>query len=256
VKIFPLVVLTGLLIGVCSASDQAREQSHANDIVASLVVGEAVWLSDGELPFLALYTEATEASGNAVLLMHGTGAHPNWAEVIFPLREGLPEQGWAALSMQMPIGAREASFDEYLALFPEVPARIEAALQYLHEQGQDTVILIGHSLGAMMGTHYLAQHDQSKVQGFIAIGLSAADVPPVSVPENISKIRVPMLDLYGSDDFPNVKSTAWVRRSAASDNPTFSQIEAEGADHFFRGQDAALLQHVSNWLATQPTEAN
>ena len=250
-----LAVLLGISLSLAAyGSDQEREKSHADEIIDMLMVGDEVWLSDGSHDFLALFTEADEAQGKAAILMHGTGAHPNWADVIFPLREGLPEHGWTTLSIQMPIAAREASFDDYLALFPEVPARIDAAIRYLREQEYSRIVLIGHSLGAMMTTHYLANPDHAAVQGFIAIGLSSADVPPVSVPENLSKIRVPMLDLYGSEDLPNVKSTAWVRASASSDNPSFTQVMVEGADHFFRSTNDELLTQVTVWLQTLAEE--
>ncbi len=42
------------------------------------------------------------------LLAHGIGIHPNWEQVIQPLRVALSEQGWNTLSIQMPVLANEA----------------------------------------------------------------------------------------------------------------------------------------------------
>ena len=238
------------LTNLCLASDQAREKKHADEILASLVVGEEVWLPNGDQPFLGLFTVAEDTSTDAVILLHGTGVHPNWPDVIFPLREGLPEEGWSSLAIQLPVASLGATFDEYLALFPEVSPRIDAAIAFLHERGYTRIVLIGHSLGAIMGTYYLAQHEQAEIQGFIAIGLSATDLPLVSVPDTLGKTRLPLLDLYGSDDLPTITSTAWTRRLAASDNPNYQQIEADGANHFFHAKDDALRQYVLNWLQT------
>ncbi|MEZ5594696.1 MAG: DUF3530 family protein [Gammaproteobacteria bacterium] len=74
------------LTNLCLASDQAREKKHADEILASLVVGEEVWLPNGDQPFLGLFTAAEDTSTDAVILLHGTGVHPNWPDVISPAR--------------------------------------------------------------------------------------------------------------------------------------------------------------------------
>ena len=106
-------------------SDVAKEQRWADQIVDSLMDGDELWLNDGSgHEFLGLMTEAEEESTNAIVLLHGIGVHPNWPEVIYPLRVGLPESNWATLSIQMPILKNEAEGKEYVPLFPEVSARI------------------------------------------------------------------------------------------------------------------------------------
>ena len=93
------------------------------------------------------------------VVIHGTGVHPNWADVIQPLRVGLTEQGWHTLSIQMPVLANEASHDDYTAVFPEAPARIDAAVRYLKkEMGVKRVVLIAHSLGSSMTAYHLSRH--------------------------------------------------------------------------------------------------
>lgn len=235
------------------ASDAQREQAYAQQIIDSLVVGEAVRLNTrgaGGQEFLALYSEADGATAKAAILMHGRGAHPNWADVIFPLRATLPEHGWATLSIQLPIAAREADFDTYIALFPEVPARVDAALAFLSRRGYADIVLIAHSFGAMMGAYYLAEHREPAIKGFVAIGLAAPDVPAFSATAALGAIAVPMLDIYGEEDFPNVKNTAWVRADAAGGNPAYRQLEIPNADHFFRnpGTTPVLLEKVQTWL--------
>src|SRR5262249_24927688 len=59
-------------------SDYAREKRWADEIVPSLVVGEAVWLQ-GKRPqkFLGLYAEAKNPKG-AIIFAHGLGVNPDY----------------------------------------------------------------------------------------------------------------------------------------------------------------------------------
>ena len=97
-----------------NASDLEKEQRWADQVVESLLDGEAVFLNDGRANFLAIETPSTTGeSRKAAILMHGTGVHPNWPTVILPLRVGLTESGWDTLSIQMPILANDAETADY-----------------------------------------------------------------------------------------------------------------------------------------------
>lgn len=235
------------------AGDQAREQAFADEIVDFLVVGDPVWLEADGQRFLGLYTETGEP-GDAVLLMHGRGVHPNWPQVIFPLRDGLPAAGWATLSIQMPIAGREAPMDDYLDLLPEVPGRIDAALAWLREQGHERIVLVGHSLGAAMGAHYLAEAPDADVAGFAVIGLSPFDEPQLRIMEVLERIEAPLLDVYGGADFEAVRDSAAERAAAASNTARFEQIEVADADHYFTDHAPELQDTVRQWLDTLPKE--
>jgi pimeloyl-ACP methyl ester carboxylesterase len=233
------------------ASDQAREQAFADEIVDFLVVGDPVWLEADGRRFLGLYTEAGEA-GDAVLLMHGRGVHPNWPQVIFPLRDGLPATGWATLSIQMPIAGREAPMNDYLDLLPEVPGRIDAALSWLRAQGHERIVLVGHSLGAAMGAYYFADAPDADVAGFVAIGLSPFDEPQLRIMDVLGQIGIPLLDVYGGADFDEVRDSAAERAAAASNTARFEQIEVADADHYFTDHAPELRDAVRQWLDTLP----
>jgi alpha/beta superfamily hydrolase len=237
-----------LSIAIVCASDQMREQQYADQIEETLVIGDAIRLEAGELSFLALYTEADSDTSNAAIILHGLGVHPNWADVIFPLRSGLAEHGWATLSLQMPIGPRDATFDDSLVLLPEAPPRIAAAIAYLHEQGYANIVLLAHSFGAQMAVYYLAQSGGSGITAFVSIGLAAAAAGDLNSSDLMKKISIPMLDVYGSEDFDNVLDTAAVRAETQSVNANYSQLKVAGADHFFSNHDDELLQQVQQWL--------
>lgn len=234
-----------------AASDLDKEKRWSEQIVDSLLVGEAVELDAGGTPFLGIFTEASDGpTGRALILAHGIGVHPDWPEIINPLRSDLPDHGWSTLSIQMPILANDAALSDYASLFDEVAPRIEAAIKFLREQGNETIVLLGHSLGASMAASYLSGNGQ-QVRGFIAIGLSVISIDDVmNSALALEKIRLPVLDLYGSRDLEGVLNSAKTRKKAArtAGNGNYQQLEIEGADHFFTGTEDTLNRRVYGWL--------
>jgi pimeloyl-ACP methyl ester carboxylesterase len=249
--------VTALLLTVCLlaqgsvlGSDLDKERRWAEQIVDALLDGEAVYLDDGHSEFLAIETEsATEGDARAAVVMHGTGVHPDWPTVVLPLRVGLTETGWHTLSIQLPVLANEAEHADYLPLYPQVPARIDAAVGYLRDRGLETIVLVAHSQGAGMAAYYLSGADRP-VDGFVAVGMSAGI--PGGAMDNLAKlgrIQQPLLDLYGGEDLEGVLASAAARASSAqASNPDYTQQRVEGADHFFDGEEAALLDAVNAWL--------
>jgi pimeloyl-ACP methyl ester carboxylesterase len=235
-----------------TASDLEKEKRWSEQITDSLVVGESCTLDAAGTPFLGIYTEASEGpSSRAVILLHGIGAHPDWPEVINPLRSDLPDLGWTTLSIQMPVLANDAKIQDYAPLFAEVGPRIEAAIQYLRDRDADTLVLIGHSLGASMAATWVANSQTKDINGLVLIGLGVitADARMNSLPA-LEKIHIPVLDLYGSRDLESVTASAKKRLSAAnkSGNEKYRQLSVEGADHFFVGLEADLTRRVYGWL--------
>ena len=249
-----VTVLVGLLLSTSAvSSDLAKENRWVEQVVDALLDGEAVYLDDGRAPFMAIETESAGdgPADKAVIVMHGTGVHPDWPTVILPLRVGLTESGWHTLSIQMPVLPNEAEHAEYAAIYDWVPGRIDAALAYLRDKGFKTVVLVAHSQGATMATYYLSGADRP-VDGFVAIGMSGgiADGPMDSLAQ-LPSIRVPMLDLYGGEDLPEVMHSAPARAAAVTDGIDFQQSRVDGADHFFDGEESELLDRVNRWLASR-----
>lgn len=230
------------------SSDLAKEQRWRDQIVDSLIDGDAVDLSANGLTFLGLYTEADEDTGRGAVIVHGIGVHPNWQQVVYPLRTGLPQQGWSVLSIQMPVLPNEATDADYGPLMDEAAARLDAAIAYLHEQGAERVAIVAHSLGATMANDYLAARPRA-VAAFVAVGLSSGGAHAGrDNAELIGRVKVPILDLFGQNDLDAVVSSAPERAEAASANVDYSQLQAPGANHFFDGQDEALVEIVADWL--------
>ena len=120
-----------LLSSTSFSSDIEKEKRWASQITDSLMDGEAVFLNDGTNNFLSLDMPAEKKSDVGVLVMHGIGLHPDWPQVVNPLRVGLSEAGWHTLSLQMPVLKNSATGQDYLPLMKDVAPRIEAAINYL-----------------------------------------------------------------------------------------------------------------------------
>ena len=232
-----------------NASDIEREKRLASEVVDSIMDGDAEFLSADGHEFLAIYTEADEAKGG-VVIMHGRGFHPNWSDVAYPLRVGLPERGWNTLSIQMPILPNEAEYPEYAPLYDEVAPRVDAAIKYLQANGSSNIVLIGHSQGAAMTAYYLSTSKQD-VNGFVAIGMgSFADDPRMNSIKALEKINVPVLDLYGGEDLENILKSSGARADSAkkAGNRNYTQVKLSGANHFFDGKEDELVESVAGWL--------
>ena len=250
-----LFLITLLVFSVnAQASDLAKEKRWADQVVDAILDGEAVWLNDGTSEFLGIYTEAEEDQGRAVIVMHGTGIHPDWQQVVQPLRVGLIEHNWNTLSIQMPILPNEAEYAEYAPLYDEVAPRINAAIDFLRKNGSKEIVLIGHSQGAAMAAYYLSITKQN-VNGFVAIGMaSLADDVRMDSINSLNKITVPVLDIYGEDDLEEILISIDDRAGAAKQagNKNYIQVKVAGSNHFFDGKEDELVEAVAAWLDKSP----
>jgi pimeloyl-ACP methyl ester carboxylesterase len=245
-----LIITLTVLSFTTLASDLAKEKRWADQIVDAILDGDAAWLNDGTSEFLGIYTEAVEDKSRAVIIMHGTGIHPDWQQVIQPLRVGLTEYNWNTLSIQMPILPNEAEYTEYAPLYDEVAPRINAAIKYLQDNGSNNIILVGHSQGAAMTAYYLST-PRKDVSGFVAIGMASfADDPRMNSIKALEKINVPVLDLYGGEDLELVLSSSRARAESANiaGNKNYTQVKLPGSNHFFDGRENELVESVAGWL--------
>ena len=253
-RLFLLIVGLGSIFapGLGYASDLAKEKRWADQIVDSLLVGEAEWLTVNKQKVLSIYTESsTDMTQGGAIVLHGIGIHPNWPEIVHPLRSQLPDHGWATLSVQLPILPNEAEPPEYAPLFDEVAPRLQAAIAFLKAKGIKNIVIVAHSLGAAMATDYLANGKPDRaVRAFVGIGMNQSANPRMDPATSIANIKIPILDIYGSRDLDGVLASAKARRTAAkkSGHPAFQQLKVEGADHFFNGKDDILVKRVRGWL--------
>ena len=234
------------------AQDLERERRLASEIVDSIMDGEALTLHAEDTNFLAIYTESEimPAHGAAIVL-HGRGFHPDWAEVVRPLRTVLPEHGWHTLALQMPVLEKDATYYDYVPIFPAAFPRIAAGIAFLREQGISRIVIIAHSCSVHMTMAYIEAFGDTEFDAFVGIGMGATDFgQPMKKPFPLEGMTVPVLDVFGSDDFPAVVREAPARAAAAGSagNALSRQVMVDGADHYFRDKDDELIAVVSAWL--------
>lgn len=247
------VLLTaGTVLAAPTTSSLDREKNWADQVVDSIVVGEAVWLKNRGHKFLALYAPPAKPGKSAVILLHGRGVHPGWG-FIDRLRSDLADAGYHTLSLQLPILASDAKFLHYAPTFPEAYERIETGMRFLREQkGVTRIALLGHSSGGMTAIAYKAKKPNVPVTGIVAIGLSTLqNSPDVMQPVLMLRtIRIPVLDIFGSNDLHEVVSYADKRHMAADQagNKQYTAMKVSGADHFFTDHYSDLRRHITDWL--------
>ncbi|PLY14372.1 MAG: DUF3530 domain-containing protein [Sedimenticola sp.] len=235
------------------AADLIREQRMAAEIEEAILVGEPVYLKDGDHEFLAIHAESElDQLYGGVIVVHGRGAHPDWTEVVNPMRSNLPGQGWETLSLQMPVAEADAPGSVYQALIPESFPRIAAGVAFFKERGIENIVIIAHSLGARMTAAYLGENATNPdVKAFVAVSLPVGDAEQGELAlEALERIKIPVLDIYGSRDIDAVLTSVKQRAAAGrkAQNPQYSQVEITGADHFFVGLAPTLVSRVHAWL--------
>ena len=246
-----------LFLSSASASNLEREKRMADEIVDVILDGDAVFLTTNDHEFLSIYTEADEAKGVAIIL-HGRGFHPDWQDAINPLRVGLAESGWNTLSVQMPVLEKQAKYYDYLPLFAEAIPRIEAAIAYAREQlkennGNNKVVLIGHSCGAHMAMAWADTESFESIDAYVGIGMGATDYKqPMKHPFPLDKIKVPILDVYAENDYPAVLKMAPQRLAMIKNagNKKSKQLMVTDSDHYYEDRGDKLTQLISQWLQT------
>ncbi len=235
--------------------DYAREQRLAAEIVDAILDGEPVDLQAGDRSFLGIFTAADAPRGN-VLILHGRGFHPDWPNVVQPLRVGLVEQGWNTLSIQLPVLEKQAKYYDYVGIFDDAMPRIEAALDFLERQGGGPSIIVAHSCGSHMAQHWILERGKAALErydGYVGIGMGATDYrQPMVEPFALDRMPMPVLDLYGENDYPAVLRMAPQRLEMMkkAGNPASRQVKVPDADHYFVDRDEALLEAVGDWLDT------
>lgn len=246
-----LLAAAGTVFGGASAqvSDTAREKRWADQIVPSLVVGDAVTLvaSDGAR-FLALHTPVAGARGT-VILSHGPGLHPDHG-VTGELRVHLADRGYTTLSLQMPVlGAEVEGGEAYRALNPDAVRRIAAGIAYAQRADLRPVAIVSHAMGSAMAYAYLRATPSPPVAAWVALSFYGGF-------DDLASMRFPIYDLYGAEDYWGIRGSslgrAWKLRSV----PGAKQLALPDGGHFLAGGEKSVLREVTTFLdATMPPRA-
>lgn len=237
-----LFVLLLLSFGVC-AQDYDKEKRWADDILPTLMVGDAVWLrqKNGH-KFLGLLIDKKENSKGSVIIAHGRGWSPDF-ELYGTLRTRLAEEGYTTLSIQLPVLPSTAILGLYVPLYPDARERFQLAVDFLKAKGHKNIGIVSHSLGATMANQYLIRTEDTSVRAWVFIGI-------LQGLEEMYRIRIPVLDVYGSNDWTVTMWGAPEREKQIRASPGSAQVMVPGATHFFERREEELVRIVTAFLDT------
>lgn len=203
----------------------------------------ATGVSRAEPPAGSVYLDGGK-SDTALILAHGRGKDPRW-KVVEPLRKGVNESlGYHTLSLQMP--NEDKDWREYSDDFPRAYGIIEDAIRYLKdEKGITTVYLMGHSMGGRMASAFAADNPGRNLSGLIVAGCRNNGGHLLSCKENLQRVDIPVLDIWGADNDKD-SDAAIERRPFVS--ARYQQKEIPGANHRFDGHEKEFVSVVISWL--------
>ena len=222
-------------------SDFAREKRWADQVVPSIVVGEATFLRSADgVRFLALWA-APEKPRGAVMLLHGPGLHPNHG-ITGELRVALVDRGYATLSLQMPVAPPEVDDGEaYRALYPEAGERILAGLAFLRAKGYARAAVVSHAMGSGMFYAWWRKSRDPAIAAWVAMSF-------FGVFEDVAGAPFPVFDVYGAEDYRGIRGNAEERMEVLAKVKGARQLAVPEGGRFLAGGEAALLREVPAFL--------
>ena len=189
--------------------------------------------------FLALYTAAEKPRG-AVIVAHGRG----WSPGLRAVRHAAHQAGGARLYHAVhPISVLGggAKIGDYIHTYPDAAERFELAAKFLLDKGYKNITIVSHSLGATMANQYLIKADSTPVKAWAFIGI-------INGLEEMFRIKVPVLDVFGSKDWEITQVGAYERKKQIDKVPGSEQIVVKDALHFFEGREDDLVQLLVGFL--------
>lgn len=238
----PALLAAALLIvraAAAPAIDDAREERWAQEVIPSIVAGDAVFLATpSRSKVLAILTLPAGAPKGGVVLVHGLGVHPDFG-MIGGVRVFLADAGYATLSVQMPVLAAGATREDYVVTLPAAGERLAAAVAFLRAKGIAKLAVVSHSVGATMTDAFLARPDAPRIDTWVPVGmLIDFSTPP----------REPVLDVVAESELPQVVAALPVRTKRLPRDGCSRTLTIAGADHYFEQHRKELSAAIAAFL--------
>ena len=155
----------------------------------------------------------------------------------------------------MPVLEKEAKYYDYVPLFANADKRIDAGIAFLKQKGIAPVVLVAHSCGAHMAMNWINTRGDGDIAAYVGLGMGATDFEQDMVQAfPLDKMKVPVLDVYGEKEYPQVISLAAERQTLMqkAGNSNSKQMVLPEADHYFKDKGEELNAVVANWLNSLP----
>ncbi len=222
------------------AQDYEREKRWADDAQFGLMDGTVVWLEQKNgHRFLSLFIEKDKARP-ALIIAHGRGWSPNY-ELYGRLRTKLADKGYTTLAIQLPVLPSTAILGLYVPLYPDARERFQLAVDFLKAKGYRDIAIVSHSLGATMANQYLIRTEDTSVKAWAFIGI-------LQGLEEMYRIKIPVLDVYGEQDWNVIRWGAEERKAQIAKVPGSAQVMIPKARHFYEGQEDELVAVIDRFL--------
>jgi len=221
------------------AIDYEREERWAQEVVPSVVVGDAVWLATpARARVLAILTTPPADAKGGVIIIHGLGLHPDFG-MIGGVRSYLADAGYVTLSVQMPVLAAGASRGDYAVALPAAAERIGEAIAFMRMKGIAKIAIVSHSMGATMANAYLAQPDAAKIDAWVPIGMLVDFATPP---------REPVRDIVAENELIEVVAAVPVRAKRLPRDACSGRVTIAGTDHYFENRQKELAAAIAAFL--------
>ena len=201
----------------------------------------------GKYSSLKIYNENNK---NAILYLHGRGLNPNEQNLAHPIRTKMSDV-FNTYSIQLPVLKKDSSYYEYTEIFYDSDERIKAAVDNILSTNNELTI-IAHSCGVHMLMSYIRKNTLSPhIKSIILIGSGAVDKGQKLLnPYPYDKISVPIMDIYGENDFSLVLKRSEDRRKYIKEISSSSiQVEIKLSDHYHEDNSNEIIDQVKKWLS-------
>ena len=231
--------------------DKSRESMIYEQSLSEIFDGKHLYIDYkfGKYSMLEVYNED---HNTAVLFLHGRGLSPNEQNLAYPVRVTLSNL-YNTYSLQLPVLKKQSTYLEYTKIFYDSDERILSALEHIYKKN-NKVIIIAHSCGVHMLMSFIQNKNfTNHISSLILIGSGAVDKGEKLIYEYpYGKIQVPILDLFGENDFNLVLKNANKRKQLIKETSAKSQqIKIKSSDHYHTDNSERVITFVKKWLSNQ-----
>ena len=137
-----------------------------------------------------------------------------------------------------------------------VLARIQTGLEFAQQQSPGKIILLGHGTGGYWGMEFLAQNNNSKIQGLLLISATVPNGLSPDIEERLPELQLAIGDFFFNDP-PNAAVQAQLRKQAAarSKHPAYRQVVLSALPGNPQVEQEQLYRRVRGWLEKTATPA-
>ena len=231
--------------------DKSRESMIYEQSLSEIFDGKHLYIDYkfGKYSMLEVYNED---HNTAVLFLHGRGLSPNEQNLAYPVRVTLSNL-YNTYSLQLPVLKKQSTYSEYTKIFYDSDERILSALEHIYKKN-NKVIIIAHSCGVHMLMSFIQNKNlTNNISSLVLIGSGAVDKGEKLIHKYpYGKINVPILDLFGENDFNLVLNNANERKQLIKQTSAKSQqIKIKSSDHYHTDNSEKVITFVKKWLSNQ-----